>query len=929
MFWLVLLLFVATTVIGELLAPKGQKPTAGALGDFNFPTAAEGRAIPVVFGTVRIGGGNTVWWGDLLVKAIKKRASFLSFSSQIIGYKYSIGVQYALCHGPIDALISIDSDGKNLPYTTTVISNGNGTEDRLVLDVEGDNLFGGTNVGGQGGISGTMDVYRGLPTQQPNDYLTRVQGRVVVDQSTGLGYVFAGVGNGTMSFLSGGAEALNETITVTRTGFSISLGQNIFSVDGTVSGHIGTAHSEVAFSNRRINFTISTGTTQFQNGDVFTIVLVHSHAAPAYKNICYAVMERMYVGTSAYPKPIRFIVRRCPDPFAQGAGVANINGNANGVLAIYDLMSNAFYGRGITAAKFDVSSFMATAVVIAAEGLGLSFQIDAEDTADTIIGEILRHIDGVVYTDPATGLWTLKLARADYDPATIPVLDPSAIESIDFARGSWAETTNSLVIAYLSRAANFNDRTVFVYDRANISASGQVRSKSIDFKYVADRTTASLIGMRALKTMGFPIGKLKIGANRKAWNYRMGGVFKLNWPPLGIVGMIFRITHIGYGQVSDGHITIDSVEDIFGIQNTAFVSPPESGWVNPLGAPAAPSQQRLFEAPYPFLTEAALPLGRYAMGLAARGDASSKSFQVWNVETTPVESVDFADFTPIGTLTALYAIGAAFDTTVGFTLQNLLDTDAIATLTDGDFAAGKLLVLIDDEILACQTVTTGVGTLAISNIIRGVLDTLPAPHAINSVVWFISQGTVTTRSVPVLSDITMSSKLLPENSFGVYPIGSATQLNLATNSRYLRPFPPGNLRIGALAWGIIPATVTGDLVMTWAIRNRLTQSLMVRQDAGDFDSGEPGQTFTVKIYIANVLIHTFVGIGTGYTYTAIARVTDDPDITKAVKIEIFSNANTLDSLFAQSFTTHMSGPSGTLGPGRYEFTATEIGGLLL
>jgi hypothetical protein len=930
MFWLVLLLFIATTVIGELLKPKGQKPTAGALGDFNFPTAQEGRAIPYVCGTVKIGGGNTVWWGDLKVVPLKKRASFMSFSSQIVGYKYYIGVQYALCWGgPELVLISINANKKNLPYTAAVVNNGNGSEDRIVLDVEGDRLFGGTNVGGEGGFSGTMDFYRGLTSQQPNDYLTAKQGRVPVDQSTGLGYTYAGVGNGTLAFLSGGGSALNEVITMTATGYSFSRGAEAFSIDGSISGHIGTAYATIPFSSSRINGTISTGTIPYATGDRFTVNLVHSHAAPAYKRICYAVMEQMYVGTTANPKPLEFIIRRCPDPFGQGAGVANIGGDANGVLAIYELMTDLYFGLGITPSKFDAASFQAAAAMIAGEGLGISFQQDSLETADSIIGEILRHLDGVIYTDPATGLWTIKLARGDYDPAAIPVLDTSSIESIDYARGSWAETTNHVIVKYLSRAANFNERTVQSYDAANISVTREVRSETIDFKFISNRLTASLIAMRALKTLTYPMGKLKVIANRKAWNYRMGGVFKVNWTPLGIVGMIFRITHIGYGEVSSGKITIDAVEDIFGITNTAFVSPPDSGWVNPLGAPGAPAQQRLIEAPYAFLVEGALPLGRYALPLAARGDATSKSFEVWNVETTPIESVPLADFCPIGTLTAAYGTTAAFDA-AGFTIQNLLDTTDLVSISDTDFAIGKLLCLIDDEILAVQTIVQGGGTITVSNVIRGVLDTVPAAHAMGAVVWFISQGLVSTRSSPIPADATMQSKLLPENNEGVYPIASATTLSLVTRSRYLAPYPPGNLRIGLLAWGVIPSTVTGDLVITWSARNRLTQATMIRQDAGDVTGGgEVGQTYSVVVKIAGVTVHTYTGLGAGFTYTAAARGIDDPDFTKPVTIEIRSNANGLDSYFAQAFTTVMSGATGALGPGRYEFGATHIGGMLL
>lgn len=938
MFFLVLLLFIATTVIGELLAPKN-KQHPGALGDFNFPTAQAGRAIPVVYGTVTLSGGNTVWWGDLKTTPVKQKSSFLSFSSQTVGYYYFIGVQYMLCWGLIDELIQINADSKSVPYTETTINNGNLTENYRKLVCTGGNLFGGTAVGGQGGFAGTIDFYRGVPTQQPNDYLTRVQGRLAYTPGS-LEYLYAGVGNGVMSFLSGGAKSKVETITATATHFVTDTSSPFygsgstmrFAVVGTLSGSIGTAFADFAFTSDEINFTISTGTTAFSPGDVFTLKTLHSTLSPAYPKLSYAVLEQCYVGTSNYPKPMEFIIRRTPDPFGQGSGISNISGDANAALMIYDLMTDPDFGLGLNPLKFDVDNFKATAVTIASEGLGLSMIIDTPDTADNTIGEILRHIDGVIYTDPKSGLWTIRLARADYDPSTLDVFDVSAIQGApNYQRGSWSETSNQVVINYLDRSADFNTRSLMQYDNANIAVTQEVRSQTLSYNLVSNKTNAALIATRVLRTYSFPLGKLQMKCNRLAWSKRMGDVIKLTWEPLGISNMVFRITHIGYGEVSDGVITVDSVQDIFGIEGTAFDAPPDSGWVNPVGAPVAPAQQRLEEAPYPFLGESSIAVGRYAMALAARGDGLSKGFQIWNTNGTPFLSVDPADFTPIGKLSANYGLTAALDAT-GFVLNNLIDVDDIATITDSEFAAGRLLVLVDEEILACQAVTNpGDGTLAIANVLRGAMDTVPAAHLANAVVWFISSGIVTTRQTPILVDGDENAKLLPENSIGVYPLASATNLTVTLNSRYLRPFPPGNVRIGSLVWGVVPSTVTGDLAFSWSTRNRLTQTDMVRQDASDVPGGgEADQTFNVTIRIDGILIRVVsVGVDQHYTYTAAQRTLDNADLSKIVTIEIRSNANTLDSLFAQKFSTLMSGAAGTLGTGRYEFREVLVGGLLL
>lgn len=77
-----------------------------------------------------------------------------------VGYKYYLGMHMILCHGPIDYLRRIEVD-KRLAYS------GKHSGGSLALDKTG--LFGGESR--EGGISGTLDLEFGGPTQTQNDYL--------------------------------------------------------------------------------------------------------------------------------------------------------------------------------------------------------------------------------------------------------------------------------------------------------------------------------------------------------------------------------------------------------------------------------------------------------------------------------------------------------------------------------------------------------------------------------------------------------------------------------------------------------------------------------------------------------------------------------------------------------------------------------------
>ena len=169
-FFTMLIISLVLAAASELLRPKqkieGERPKG--LGEFDFPTALEGRPIPIVFGTVKLSGPNIVWYGDFSQFAKKKKQKTGMFSSQrvVVAWLYSFGIQYALCGGPIDNLKRIWIDEKEV---------FNGTLSDAATVISDFNFFGGDELGGNGGINGTMRLHNGASNQAVNGYLTTFQ----------------------------------------------------------------------------------------------------------------------------------------------------------------------------------------------------------------------------------------------------------------------------------------------------------------------------------------------------------------------------------------------------------------------------------------------------------------------------------------------------------------------------------------------------------------------------------------------------------------------------------------------------------------------------------------------------------------------------------------------------------------------------------
>jgi len=170
-FWVSFLMWFATTIIGELLRPKPDLEDArpAGLGDFNFPTAQEGRPVPIVWGKVRLRGPNVVWYGDLQTEAITEKVKTGLFSSETVttGYQYFIGMQLVLAHGELDAITKIWSGD-------ILLWSGNRTTE-TDIEVNEPAFFGGDEVGGTGGFIGDFEVRLGSNTQAVVSYLTPFQ----------------------------------------------------------------------------------------------------------------------------------------------------------------------------------------------------------------------------------------------------------------------------------------------------------------------------------------------------------------------------------------------------------------------------------------------------------------------------------------------------------------------------------------------------------------------------------------------------------------------------------------------------------------------------------------------------------------------------------------------------------------------------------
>lgn len=766
--------FLFTLILSEALRPKPQDVPTASLGDFQFPTAEDGRAIPIAIGTVLVGGANVVWYGDFRKRSIKRRSGLFG-GSTTVGAEYLLGFQAAIC-GPCDALVGMRWDKKDIDITLT----DQGDHDRVTINAPG--LFGGRD--SEGGVAGDMDFYYGTDTQTANDYLE----------------------------------------------------------------------------------------TQFGAG-----------AVPGYRGISYAVARQMYLGTSKYIKAPAWIVRHCPNSLGLTAGRHIIGSrSANPAAAIYYLMTDPDYGMGMSPALIDTAVFQAVGNTLHTEGIGVNFQFDQFSVAGELVEDVLRHVDGYRYTDPVTGLIGIGLVRDDYVLEDLPTIGEAEVVRVKVDEPSWADLINYITVEYTD--ANFRKRSIPWPNLAGITRKGEIEARTYRYHGIDSEDAARLIAARLSKRSAYPLKRVELTTNRAAWNFHEGTPFLWSGHPYDIEPRVLRVVEIDYGTLESGEITIVATEDIFSIDQLAYGAP-ATDFTDPASDAAELTQAQLLEVPYQ------LQAGSEDINVAvvaARSNGSISGAQIWADRaggTAYAQTGDLTIFAAVGQLTADYDPGMGIDA-VGFTLDNGVDLEDLESVTEAQFQRGEQLVLIDSELMAFRDVTNnGDGTFTLSRVIRGVLDTVPRPHAENAVAYILN-GITLADSEALAAAGGFTAKLLPFTDRSILELADVSALSITTASRASRAYPPGNVRVNG---DVDPAEVTTDAAITWSHRNRATQlagDTVVQQDVSSGYSAEGD--YLLEFWIDGALRSSANTTGETYTYTEAQRTTDFPgDLYAEVEVRIY------------------------------------------
>ena len=639
---------------------------------------------------------------------------------------------------------------------------------------------------------------------------------------------------------------------------------NLFGGDQKEGGVVGTFDVEFGGAAQAVNSYLASK--------------LSGYPLPAFRGLLGLVLRSPQLSAlNPYIKPVSIYASRINGGFYPAK--AAIGESMNPAHILYELLTLPEFSIGAASSDLNVASFQAAADTLYAEGFGLSFLWEDERPTEEFIDLIRQHIDGALYPDPATGQLTLKLVRDDFVLGDLRILDSSNILRIErFSQPLPGELVSEVQVKFEDQATGAA-ASVTAQDIAVLEMQGGASVPVVrNYPGIPDSTLAGKVALRELRQLATPIARAEITCTREAWDMHIGQAFRLQWPPLGIDDMVMRVADIDYGTLHNGRITLSVVQDVFRVADTQIGVPPATGWASPVSSPAAAPVRLAMEAPYWVVAREVLgdqgglladvdPLSGLLLAAGSRPSGDAYDFRLY----TRAGSSAYADrgngaFMPAAVLAS--AIGR---------------TDTVLPISGGvdlDFVDADTWAHIDGELVKVVSVTAA--TLTVK---RGVLDTVPAPHAAGVTIHFADDSKAID-GTEWSDGQTVNAKLLTRTGLGTLLEASAPVDSVVMNQRFIRPYAPGNVLVNTVAY---PASVTGDLTIAWAHRDRTLQTAYLVEQSEASIGPEVGTTYTIRIYNAQTggtLIRTYSGVtGTSQAYTA-AQATTDNGGTKPANIRI-------------------------------------------
>jgi len=590
--------------------------------------------------------------------------------------------------------------------------------------------------------------------------------------------------------------------------------------------------------------------------------------ATAFANVTIASQKGFYWRANQPNIPAVWVkARRAPKVL--NSLYAMVGDDANPIHIIYEVMTNTDWGLGIATSAINTANFDAVSQVVFNEGIGVSVLWVEQQSGEDFIASMLEYVEGVIFVNPATGLFDIKLIRDDYDPETLFHITPDNADLKGFQRKAWGETINELSVTW-TNPENEEEETVTAQDLGNMAIQ-EIVSQTKSMKGVRNKDLAMRLAQRDLRVAAAPLMSCTAIVNRSAWRVVPGDCVKVTWPEHGMDGIVMRVGEVDYGKTNDSKVKLSLTEDIFALDVGTYMTPPSTAWVPQTEVPSPLDFSQVITLPYYFLVQSGEDISSLsdpdviAGVLAADASNDVSSYVIMSEGAVPGVGLVWE-----GAETKSLLSRSSLVSALPFSGTTSVATVTVPTSGYGvDVGHFALLGTGDGSQEICLVTAIGLNTVTLQ---RGMLDTVPRAWSAGSPVWFISPDADFYDATVRVGDQPVTYRLLSMTSLGVLALDDSPDLDGTLSRRPWLPTRPADFRVNGVEDGTVTAIGATSLALTWKNRNRLTEDSVLLSWNDPSVTPEAGQTTTITVIGEDgMVISTTDGLtGTSYTLPASA-----------------------------------------------------------
>lgn len=592
--------------------------------------------------------------------------------------------------------------------------------------------------------------------------------------------------------------------------------------------------SVINIANEEYEFGGAGGKISFYSGSQYQPVNSYLSAKAGdgisrFKGLSYAVLEGFWIGNSPNPQQISFEVARFPKAprpklYTNGfTGTVNerIGSDANPAFVVYELLTDKRYGAGIPKNLIDSESFLMAGSTLFSENFGISLVIDSAASAGQIITEIMKVIQGNLIDDPKTGKIKLKLTRNDYGNATIPELNPSNLKAVsNYTSGSLDTGVNEIRVKYLSREHGYEERTAIAQNNGLRMHKGDVESQTISMPQVTSAQIAAKIAQRELVAISSPIKSCVVECTRAFSEINVGDVVHLTWPILGVEKQVMRVTAVNLGSLDSGGITMNLVQDVYGIFSAVYSDGSERAWTKPAITASNVTSYEIIDAPAIFadgLTDAVL--------LMAEAPANAMSFKLLVQAQNDSSFIDAGEQYFTKTFSSNVSLLAGIYSNATITMTG--STSGLDSYSESESLQGMGLYLVSSPagrewIYAKSTVIDDENTARLLDVKRGIFNTQPLAHPVGAKIWAAGDLSHAIK-LNYTKDEWIRFKMLTKTATNRLKDSDATVVEYHYESANNKPWRPGRLRVNGVSDG---GLIIDEATFQWRTRDGSSTSIV-------------------------------------------------------------------------------------------------------